>query len=429
MEHIHENMQGLQYYWEYIKRFGKESSETWWKDFIYAILPTIILVFIAWGDRTVLEGALLTIDAIALLFGVIALRHMVHTSLILFRERAHPEYGGIRYTHWGYGVWGAGILLGLALAASYGAFDVWTRKPPSVVFEMPAPLTPTINAPVTGPGGGGAASQARSARPTAPISVPAAATPKDTAGQRPIQTPPQTAQSPPPATFLDRVVQENRALTPDDRNRLSTELYEADQFVEQSRAVGYKLNAEFGRLGNERQSGALAKDVDDHIKLLRDLDTPAWDQYHGLQRFQDKWKYFPDQTAYIFGDNPFNAGEGLLINTEEGMANSLTWWSKISNRDQRDILNIEAQPLEDFEKQLRQFFDWAQGTMERIKQMRQSLDPNGVVEPIPSNATAPAPAMFLDLTRASAKLRACEARMPRVKPRFAAGGWRTVENL
>ena len=102
----------------------------------------------------------------------------------------------------------------------------------------------------------------------------------------------------------------------------------------------------------------------------------------------------PDQTQYIFGDDPFNAGEGLLINTAEGMADSLTWWSKISNRDQQDILNIEAQPLEDFEKQLRQFFDWAGGTLERIKQMRQSLDPNGVVEPIPSNTAAPAPAMF-----------------------------------
>ena len=274
---------------------------------MYAILPAIILVAIAWGNRTVLEGALLTIWRQELLFGVIALRHLVHTSLILF-ERAHPEYGGIRYTHWGYGAWGAGILLGLALAVSYGAFNVWTRKLPSVVFEMPAPATPTINAPVTGPDDSGAASQAKSARPSAQISVPAAATPKDTAGQTPNQTPPQTAQSPPPATFLDRVVQENRALTPDDRNRLSTELYEGDQFIEQSRAVGYKLNSEFGKLGNERQSGALAKDVDDHIKLLRDLDTPAWDQYHGLQRFQDKWKYFPDQTQYIFGDDPFNAG-------------------------------------------------------------------------------------------------------------------------
>jgi hypothetical protein len=220
------------------------------------------------------------------------------------------------------------------------------------------------------------------------------APPPNAMGQVPSQTSQQAARSSPPATFLDRVVQENRGLTPDDRNRLSTELYECDQFIKQSQAVGYKLNTEFGKLSNDRQSGALAKNVDDHIKFFRDLDTTAWSQYHGLQHFQEKWQYFPDQTEYVFGDNPFNAGEGLLVNTLEGMVGSLTSWSKISNRDQKEILNIEAQQQVGFEKDLRQFFDWANATLQRIKQMRQSLDPNGVVQPIPSNTSAPAPAMF-----------------------------------
>jgi hypothetical protein len=216
----------------------------------------------------------------------------------------------------------------------------------------------------------------------------------NTASQNPSQKSPQVAQSPRPTTFLDRVVQENRGLTPDDRNRLSTEFYECDQFIRQSQAVGYKLNEEFGKLSNDRQSGALAKNVDDHIKFLRDLDTSAWDQFHGLQHFQAKWQYFPDQTEYVFGDNPFNAGEALLINAAEGMANALTSWSKISNRDQKEILNIEAQQQVDFEKNLRQFFDWANVSLQRVRQTRQSLDPNGVVQPLPTNAVAPATGMF-----------------------------------
>jgi hypothetical protein len=212
--------------------------------------------------------------------------------------------------------------------------------------------------------------------------------------QTPSPTPPQVAQSGPPATFLDRVVQENRSLTRDDRNRLSTELYECDQFIKQSQAVGYKLNQEFGKLNNDQQSGALAKNVDEHIKALRDLGIPAMDQYHGLQRLQEKWQYFPNQTEYVFGDNPYNEGLGLLANATEGMANALTSWSKIANRDQRDILNIEAQQQVDFEKNLRQFFDWANVSLPRIRQMRQSLDPNGVVQPLPTNAVAPAVGMF-----------------------------------
>jgi len=393
MEHVHENMHGFRYYWEYIKRFGRESSETWWKDFVIAFLLALIPIFLAWGDRTVLQGALLAVEAVGLLYGVVALRHLAHTSLILFRERAHPEYGGVRYTHWWYGVWGTSILLALVVGIAYGPSHGWLRRSPPVVLQVPAPTIPTFTvSQVVGPPHADAAPGTK-----APKSLPQPGalntlTP-NTVGQAQPQ-PPQAALSSPPATFLDRVVQENRGLTPDDRNRLSTELYECDQFIKQSQAVGYKLNTEFGKLSNDRQSGALAKNVDDHIKSFQDLDASAWGQYHGLQRFQEKWQYFPDQTEYVFGDNPFNAGEGILVNTVEGMAGALTSWSKISNRDQKEILNIEAQQQADFEKDLRQFFDWANGTLQRIKQMRQSLDPNGVVQPIPTNTPAPAPAMF-----------------------------------
>ena len=321
-------MPSFRYYWEYLKRFGKESSETWWKDFMAAAVLAIIPVFLAWGDRTVLQGAFLAVEAIGILFGLVALRHLFHISLILFRERAHPEYGGIRHTRWGYGVW-----------------------PPAVTTDI-SPQKPQI-----------------------------------------VQSQPQTA----PATFLDRIVLENRGLTPDDRNRLSTELYECDQFLKQSRENGYKLNTEFGKLSNDRQSGALAKNVDDHIKFLQELDKPAWDQYHGLQKLQAKWEYFPDQTAYVFSGSSgdaFNAGIGLLVNVVEGTTGALTSWSKISNRDQKDVLNIEAQQQADYEKGLRQFFDWVNTSLQRIKQMRQSLDPNGVVEPLPVNSVAPAAAVF-----------------------------------
>lgn len=233
----------------------------------------------------------------------------------------------------------------------------------------------------------------KSPKPPVRTGAPQPAAP-NTASQPPNRTTSAASRPQQPVTFLDRVVQENRGLTPDDRNRLSTELYECDQFIKQSQAVGYKLNLEFGKLSNDRQSGALAKNVDEHIKILHDLDTSAWDRYHGLQRLQEKWQYFTDQTGYVFGDNPFNAGLGLLVNATEGMANSLTSWSKIANRDQQDILNIEAQQQADFEKNLRQFFDWANVSLQRVKQMRQSLDPNGIVQPLPTNAVAPSVGMF-----------------------------------
>jgi TonB family protein len=378
MTHAHENTPGLGYYWEYLKRFGKESSEGWWKDFGTAIVLAIIPVLLAWGDRTVQQGTVLAVEAIGILFGIVALRHLIHTSFILFRERAHPEYGGIRYSHWGYGVWGAVILLALAVVIPYGAFHQWLRKLPPVVLQVPAPPSPTFTTtPIEPP----ESKAIRADKPPAPLARSALST---NAGA-PSQTPPvaqsQPQAAPPPATFLDRIVQANRGLTPDDRNRLSTELYECDQFLKESQQDGYKLNTELGKLSNDRQSGALAKNVDDHIKFLQALSKSALDQYYGLQKLQAKWEYFPDQTEYVFSGSSgdaFNSGIGLLANAVQGMTAALTNWSKISNRDQQDVLNIEAQQQVDYEKGLRQFFDWANTSLQRIKQMRQSLDPNGV---------------------------------------------------
>jgi hypothetical protein len=50
MGHVHENVQGAKYYWEYVKRFGKESSETWWKDFVIAVLLAVIPPGIRWDE-------------------------------------------------------------------------------------------------------------------------------------------------------------------------------------------------------------------------------------------------------------------------------------------------------------------------------------------------------------------------------------------
>jgi hypothetical protein len=288
MNPSHPDTHRFLYYWEYLKRFGQESYETWRRDFLIAILLAIIPTIFKWKDRTVWEGAVLGTISALLLFGVFALWHLVHTSFILYHERAHHEFSGIRVTPWGYGVWGIVVLLAVVAGISYAVLHDPFSKPP-VVLRVPDPSPPMIIAPPsTGtnlPQNGGTKNPKPPARP-GPPTVGASQPP-------PQVTPPASQYQQPPATFLDRVIQENRGLTPDDRNRLSTALYECDQFIKQSQAVGYKINEEFRKLGTDRQSRALAKNVDEHIKSLHDLDTPAWDQYHGLQRFQDKWQYFP----------------------------------------------------------------------------------------------------------------------------------------
>lgn len=352
------------------------------------LLASLVVSFVTYrmtkgDDPLAWRNFKLAFLATAITLAAFAFWHLVRTPWLVHRSVNASSEATI---HWSSAVFGIVVLIGLG-AGVYLAVGYLIAVPSPPLVKIVAPPPPATIAQ--------AQEIPQKANKTSSFPPPVNASQSPSArSQTPSPTPPQVAQSGPPATFLDRVVQENRSLTPDDRNRLSTELYECDQFIKQSQVVGYKLNQDFGKLNNDRQSGALAKNVDEHIKVLRDLGISAMDQYHGLQRLQEKWQYFPNQTEYVFGDNPYNAGVGLLANATEGMANALTSWSKIANRDQRDILNIEAQQQVDFEKNLRQFFDWANVSLQRIRQMRQSLDPNGVVQPLPTNAVAPAVGMF-----------------------------------
>lgn len=254
-------------------------------------------------------------------------------------------------------------------------------------FENPTynparPPAPKPKSNLTPTDKGQSASTERPQAPGQPLSQPST------------QQSPQMNQGVAPATQLDRLIQTDRNLTPGDRDRLSNALYEYSQFLEQGRTLGYTLNTEFGKLNQDRQSGVLARNVDEHIKSLREMDAPAWAYFHAFDQIQAKWKYYQDQTTYLFGDNPYNLGPGALINAIEGMANHLSDWSKITNRDQQAILNIEAARQTDLEQALRKYFDWINGCQQRLDQIRQSIQLNGIVRPIPNQTPAPAPAMF-----------------------------------
>src|SRR6266403_222014 len=150
MNRSHPDTHRLPYYWEYLKRFGKESFEKLWKDFSISFALATLQVLFKWSDQTVWESAALGGKTVALVFGVLALWHLFHTSFILFSERAHPEYGGIQYTNFWYGAWGAAVFLALIAVVAYAALPDWLRNPQPIVFRVTAPAV-IPPAPVSSP--------------------------------------------------------------------------------------------------------------------------------------------------------------------------------------------------------------------------------------------------------------------------------------
>ena len=270
------------YYWRFLLEFGQECYRTWRWELLASLVVSFVTYLMTKGDDPLAwRNFKVAFLATAITLAAFAFWHLVRTPWLVHRSVNASAEATI---HWSSAVFGIVVLIGLG-AGVYLAVGYLIAVPSPPLVKIVAPPPPATLAQ--------AQEIPHKANKTSsfPPSVNASQSPS-ARSQTPSPTPPQVAQSGPPVTFLDRVVQENRSLTPDDRNRLSTELYECDQFIKQSQVVGYKLNQEFGKLNNDRQSGALAKNVDEHITVLRDLGISAMDQYHGLQRLQEKWQYF-----------------------------------------------------------------------------------------------------------------------------------------
>jgi hypothetical protein len=385
MAHAHEDIEAHRYYWEYVKRFGKESYEGFKRDFVISIIVAVVSAAIRLGDRGVWDATIVFLEATAIVFACFAIYHLFHVALLIFRERLHSENGGIRYVSKGYGVLGIGLLAAMVCGVAYTSYVLLLRRLPSLVVTLPKPVQPP-EIEITRPDHNPTSTNLHSQAVTSQSASPSPATQN--------APPPQTAQQPLPVTWLDRMVQENRGLTSFDREKLAQQLFAADKLLKQSQGVGYKVSNEFTKISNDRQTGALAKNVEDHIKALKDLEPAVNEQYNALMKFQTDSQYFEHQTEYILGDNPFNAGEALMNNALSGMETDLTRWSKVSNRDQVDVLALVADFQSQYQEKLGGFFKWANLSLLRCGQMRESLDPNRTVDPLPTGTVAPATAMF-----------------------------------
>jgi hypothetical protein len=174
-------------------------------------------------------------------------------------------------------------------------------------------------------------------------------------------------------TFLERVTQINRNLAKGDRDRLADAFFEYAQFLNQGRALYYKANSEGSQIQHGWQDGSIGKDFETHITKLREIDTAAWAYSKAFVQIREKWKYYQDQTNYIFGDNPDNLGPNKLINAVEAYANYLDRWGKIQNKDQHDVLLLLADEQNNFNDFLNAFMHWIQGCEPRLEEMRKSL--------------------------------------------------------
>lgn len=187
---------------------------------------------------------------------------------------------------------------------------------------------------------------------------------------------PQPCTGPSSPTLQDRVLTNNAHLTESDRDRFSNALSEFEDSLSQGEGLLYKISDEGNRLARERQDKTIAKNAPDHQTTLTTLAADAWKYQKAFPAVRSKWgDKFPEQTEYIFGDNPDNNGPNSLINAAEGLRNFLVDWSAIpnANKDQVPILDLLGVAQNEFHDRLNTFGKWRTGCKTRLAEMRTSI--------------------------------------------------------
>jgi len=174
-------------------------------------------------------------------------------------------------------------------------------------------------------------------------------------------------------TQLERLTALDKNLPNGDRDRLANAFYEFAQSLDQGRSLMYKGFNEDAAINQEKTT--IAKDYQSHVAKLRQMEQLALQYGKDFTALRTKWNYYPEQTEFVFGDNPDNLGPNTLANAFHSYADYLENWGIAlqSNRDSQQAMNILSEAKNKFQFELNNFSAWNQGSRARLVQMKASI--------------------------------------------------------
>lgn len=164
-------------------------------------------------------------------------------------------------------------------------------------------------------------------------------------------------------------------LTSGDRERLSNLYYEFAQMLGQMTAVGSRANMLILQTAGAIQNGTIVSDYQSRITSLRRVNADADALEHKFMDTRGKadWQYYVKEMNFVFGDDPDNPGMNAIMNATTEMANKLEQWSKLSDKETPQALNLLETPSNDAQVHLKTFFAWRDTAESRLAQRKASL--------------------------------------------------------
>ncbi len=177
-------------------------------------------------------------------------------------------------------------------------------------------------------------------------------------------------------SHLDRLRMANERMSQKDKEKFSNALHAFLQFLDDGNSLYGEILREGTKINKAWRKGSIADEdiLLERKEALQNLVAPAKQLAQTFPKLRNEWRYFSEQTNFIFGDNPDNEGPNALINAVQEY---FYWidhrWAKIGNKNERDIMNMFQEPHNLFKDRLRGFALWKQGSEQRLEQMRISI--------------------------------------------------------
>jgi hypothetical protein len=135
----------LSYYWALCKKVGQQALDLWWKELLTATAisaVSYVWILLTDSDPNAWKNFRIILISTAITFGLFGIGHIVRAPWLIHNRNAsaQQESGG----HWGFGVLGAGVMIGIFAGAAYLTLYVWRVHNIPVSMAISAPPAPQI---------------------------------------------------------------------------------------------------------------------------------------------------------------------------------------------------------------------------------------------------------------------------------------------
>jgi len=133
------------YYWALCKKVGQQARDLWWKELLTATVisgVSYVWILLTDSDPNAWKNFRIVLISIVITFGLFGIGHIVRAPWLIHSRNANvqKESDG----HWGFGILGAGVMIGILVGAAYLTVNVWSIRKISVYIGVPAPSAPQI---------------------------------------------------------------------------------------------------------------------------------------------------------------------------------------------------------------------------------------------------------------------------------------------